>query len=343
MTGAETRPKATDESLKKLETQFQQYMTTNDERLENPGKKLELLVEKVLPTQDGLGSAPMENLSNVGPITRPWVRENRDNPGGRNNGHSSQSRVKMPYFDGVDPCAWLRKCERFEEQTGSVDEYLEKFEELKAWVLIRNPTIPEEFFLEFFIEGLKEEIRHTVKMLDPYSFNKVIEKARHNENLLEADTKAGKSQWNKRSTTGYYSQPTKSSNGGSSYSNNKLFESRKAQGLCYKCGEKYHSGHQCKPRQLNAISAATEEDLEGALHQEKAVVIPEEEIVDGAISLNVLSGTEVSNTIKLREAENSFQALKQAMSSAPVLALADFNTPLIIKTDACSKGMGAVL
>ncbi|XP_070022199.1 uncharacterized protein [Nicotiana sylvestris] len=235
----------------------------------------------------------------------------------------------MPYFDGVDPCAWLRKCERFfqhnhitdpqqkleEEvlhlnsktafwffsyhiskgivrwldftteicsrfegasnsklnligefkkikQTGSVDEYLEKFEELKAWVLIRNPTIPEEFFLEFFIEGLKEEIRHTVKMVDPYSFNKTVEKA--------------------------------------SYADNKLFESRKTQGLCYKCGEKYHPGHQCRPRQLNAISAATEEALEAALHQEETVIIPEEEIVDKAISLNALSGTEVPNTIKLR-------------------------------------------
>nr|XP_009796424.1 PREDICTED: uncharacterized protein LOC104243009 [Nicotiana sylvestris]XP_016468831.1 PREDICTED: uncharacterized protein LOC107791307 [Nicotiana tabacum] len=40
------------------------------------------------------------------------------------------------------------------------------------------------------------------------------------------------------------------------------------------------------------------------------------------------------------EAETSFQALKQAMSSAPVLALADFNKPFIIETDACSKGMG---
>ncbi|XP_075102090.1 putative mitochondrial protein AtMg00860 [Nicotiana tabacum] len=43
------------------------------------------------------------------------------------------------------------------------------------------------------------------------------------------------------------------------------------------------------------------------------------------------------------EAESSFQDLKQAMSSAPVLALADFNKPFIIETDACFKGMGAVL
>lgn len=70
------------------------------------------------------------------------------------------------------------------EQTGTVDEYLEKFEELKAWVLIRNPTIPEEFFLEFFIEGLREDIRHTVRLLEPFSFSKAIKKARHQEKVL---------------------------------------------------------------------------------------------------------------------------------------------------------------
>lgn len=57
------------------------------------------------------------------------------------------------------------------EQVGSVTEYLEKFEDLKTWVLIKHPTIPKEFFLGFFIEGLKEEIRHTVKMLDPFSLS----------------------------------------------------------------------------------------------------------------------------------------------------------------------------
>lgn len=70
--------------------------------------------------------------------------------------------------------------------------------------------------------------------------------------------------------------------------------------MCYKCGEKDHLGHQCKPRKLNAISAATEEELEEALHQEETVIIPEEEIVDEAISLNALFGTEVPSTIKLR-------------------------------------------
>lgn len=67
-----------------------------------------------------------------------------------------------------------------------MDEYLEQFEELKAWMLIRNPTILEEFFLEFFIEGLKEEIRQIVKMLHTYSFSKVVEKARQKEKLMDS-------------------------------------------------------------------------------------------------------------------------------------------------------------
>ena len=42
------------------------------------------------------------------------------------------------------------------------------------------------------------------------------------------------------------------------------------------------------------------------------------------------------------ETEEAFQALKQALVSAPVLALPDFNKKFMIETDACSRGIGAV-
>lgn len=43
------------------------------------------------------------------------------------------------------------------EQKGTVDKYLEKFKDLKTWILIRNPTIPERFFLRILC-GMTERI-----------------------------------------------------------------------------------------------------------------------------------------------------------------------------------------
>lgn len=43
------------------------------------------------------------------------------------------------------------------------------------------------------------------------------------------------------------------------------------------------------------------------------------------------------------EHQASFQALQQALCSAPVLGILDFSKPLAIETDACHNGVGAVL
>ncbi|XP_070036375.1 uncharacterized mitochondrial protein AtMg00860-like [Nicotiana tomentosiformis] len=39
----------------------------------------------------------------------------------------------------------------------------------------------------------------------------------------------------------------------------------------------------------------------------------------------------------------AFQALKNALTSAPVLALPDFNLPFAVETDACDMGIGVVI
>ena len=48
------------------------------------------------------------------------------------------------------------------QQKGSVEEYRERFEELKPLMMIKNKNLHESYFISSFISGLKEEIKPMV-------------------------------------------------------------------------------------------------------------------------------------------------------------------------------------
>ncbi|KAL5709880.1 hypothetical protein ACHQM5_020511 [Ranunculus cassubicifolius] len=74
-------------------------------------------------------------------------------------------------------------------QTGSLQEYLDKFEALQPLVLLKNKGLSESFFIDSFISGLKDEIRHTVQMFQPNNFTQAVSIARLQEATLESLTR----------------------------------------------------------------------------------------------------------------------------------------------------------
>ncbi|XP_012838300.1 PREDICTED: uncharacterized protein LOC105958843 [Erythranthe guttata] len=72
-------------------------------------------------------------------------------------------------------------------QEGSVEMYVEQFEELKACLPLRESTTPmdEYYFVECFLNGLKEEIRDVLQSFHPTTLTWAINLAKYRENDLE--------------------------------------------------------------------------------------------------------------------------------------------------------------
>ena len=75
----------------------------------------------------------------------------------------------------VDVCARFRDelgsqdVEEFNKlnQTGSIDEYLERFKELKSLMQVRNPLLPADYYVDSFVGGLSPQIKSLTKAFKP--------------------------------------------------------------------------------------------------------------------------------------------------------------------------------
>ena len=72
------------------------------------------------------------------------------------------------------------------QQTGTLDDYIAKFKELKALFLMTNPTMPESYFLESFIGGLKAAVKPLVRAFNPRTVDDAIEQGRFQEEHILA-------------------------------------------------------------------------------------------------------------------------------------------------------------
>jgi hypothetical protein len=52
-------------------------------------------------------------------------------------------------------------------QDRSVEEYVEKFEEIKSLMNALNPILPETYYISSLLDGMKDGIRPMLKILKP--------------------------------------------------------------------------------------------------------------------------------------------------------------------------------
>ncbi|KAG8382322.1 hypothetical protein BUALT_Bualt05G0065400 [Buddleja alternifolia] len=90
---------------------------------------------------------------------------------------SPPGQTLLERFDDIDPEMMIGEFNKL-HQTSSVSQYIERFEELKSYMLIFNKDFPEEYFTASFISGLRDDIKGSVMTLKPTSFTQAISLAK---------------------------------------------------------------------------------------------------------------------------------------------------------------------
>jgi hypothetical protein len=129
-------------------------------------------------------------------------------------------------------------------QTTSVIEYLELFERLRTRLLLEHRMLSEQDFIDAFIGGLMGEIKAFVKVFKPQSLEDAYEHALHLEGAVEYQFK--RLRFVAPTKTPPIASPQSKPSATPPLPKNALMEQRRALGLCFKCGEKYYPGHNCK-------------------------------------------------------------------------------------------------
>jgi Retrotransposon gag protein len=184
--------------------------------------------------------------------------------------HNSASEWYDGYLISHDPPNWIElvrlvhyrfkkvnsknSLEEFKSllQMGSMEEYWYLVEKLKSRMLLEGRQLTEKDFIDVFISGLKGEIKPFVLAFKHVSFEAALEYALYIESATDCQYKKIKVS-NKL--------PSYPSISYSKIINDKLpvklvlpptnpkhtlIEQRRALGKCFKCGERYFFGHQCK-------------------------------------------------------------------------------------------------
>lgn len=171
---------------------------------------------------------------------------------------------------------------------------------------MHNPHYDDMFFTPQYIMGLKQEIRSTLEPQLPPTVNRASILAKIQQRVIER----GKAKYT-RPTTQYkqYTAPKPDNKAPAQphtlWKDRQLRDYRKANGLCFSCGEKFVPGHLevCTKRNKPQANALALNELDRELCDE---VLNDRAIEDqlqeefSQLSLNAISSQDHSSCIKLK-------------------------------------------
>jgi Retrotransposon gag protein len=180
-------------------------------------------------------------------------------------------------------------------QTGSVEIYWHQFEKLRSRMLLEGCQFSKRDFIDAFISGLSSEIKPLVMAFKPKSLETTMEYATYVKSAVEQQYKKWKGTNrfvphsmvspkypDKTSTTHSkgvpFSGPAKRS----------LMDQRRALGLCFRCGEKYHPGHQCKVK-LQILMGEIDEQVSSEVIEQQSEEPETFPIEEAFVSMHVSS------------------------------------------------------
>ncbi|XP_062080683.1 uncharacterized protein LOC133785470 [Humulus lupulus] len=199
-------------------------------------------------------------------------------------------------------------------QTGRVSEFRAEFEDLMTQI----SGVSEHFFLNFFVWGLKNEIRRELLLAKPVDLADAMAKAqlfedRHDDLLGRVRSEGTRAGWSPRFTNSSspvhgtagstvsapntnvtvaakFHKPSPSALPVKRLSPTEIKEKRD-KGLCFTCDEKYSFGHKCKNRVLILCTQGDEEEEEAMAQTEQGDTYDVEEGLTDEVSLNSLSNS----------------------------------------------------
>ncbi|KAJ3703015.1 hypothetical protein LUZ61_006720 [Rhynchospora tenuis] len=149
-------------------------------------------------------------------------------------------------------------------QTGKVNDYIRQFERAKSRFIAETKIRSNILFIQGFIDGLKEELKYAVEVLNPVTLNQAFNYARKVEqNLDSIDNRSRvirssaivpyKNNTDQQVTKTWTTANSSGQIKGTLPSTELTREQMRALKLCYWCKDKYTPGHKCKMRGLHTL------------------------------------------------------------------------------------------